>query len=54
MEQGPPPQQNKKAQALSGTRNSHSTESDVADTAAMGWLLLTKPLPMQGACAEET
>lgn len=53
MKQGPLPKQNKKVQALSGTQSSHSAESGVADTAAMGWLLLTKPLPW-GARAEET
>lgn len=42
MKQGPPTKQNKKAGTLSGTRSSHSAESGVADTAAMGWLLLTK------------
>lgn len=52
MKQGPPTKQNKKAGILSGTRSSHSAESGVADTAAMGWLLLTKPLPTWGARAE--
>lgn len=52
--QGPPPKQNKKVGTLSGMRSSHSAESGVTDTAATGWLLLTKPLPTWGARAEET